>query len=361
MKKCDKFLIVIIILLLAIGIIEVFSSSYYLNVKDSTNNIVISHIRSVLIGLFSMIVFFLVPYKFFKKIALFLIFPLFIGFILLETNLAITANGSTRWVSLPGFTYMPSEWAKLFVIIIMAKLLAMRKNFIKKFFIGILPYFIFISIVVFLIYIQPNMSDAVIVLGISAGMIFIAGMKWIQIFGLSGLAFGLVWYMIKSSSYRYKRFLTFKDPFKDPIDFGWQNVQSLYALGSGGFFGVGLGLSTQNKLYLPEPQNDFILATIAEEWGFLGIVLLLILYSLLLYKGFKIALKTKDLFAFFLASGITLMIGLHVIINFLVVGSLMPVTGITLPLISFGGNSLLVVLSGLGILLNISKSVKSEV
>ncbi|MGM0378214.1 MAG: FtsW/RodA/SpoVE family cell cycle protein [Bacillota bacterium] len=361
MKKCDKFLIVIIVLLLAIGIIEVFSSSYYLNVNDSSNSILISHIRSVLIGLFSMIVFFLIPYKFLSKIALFLIFPLFIGFILLETNLGISANGSVRWVRLPGFTYMPSEWAKLFVIIIMAKLLSMRKKFIKKFFVGILPYFIFISIVVFLIYIQPNMSDAVIVLGISAGMIFIAGMKWIQIIGLSGLGAGLLWYMIKSSSYRYKRFLTFKDPFEDPIDFGWQNVQSLYALGSGGFFGVGLGLSTQNKLYLPEPQNDFILATIAEEWGYLGIVLLLTLYCLLIYKGFKIALKTNDLFGFFLASGITLMIALHVIINFLVIGSLMPVTGITLPLISFGGNSILVVLSSLGILLNISKSVKSEV
>jgi len=359
--KFDLLLIFITFILLGVGIIEVFSSSYYFNVNSVQSVFLLKHLKSVLIGLSGMFVFSFFPYKYIKKVAYLAIIPLILGFIVLHFSPDKAINGSKRWVRIFGFSYMPSEWAKIYIIIIMAKMLYMREKFIDKFIIGILPYFIFGGIFSVLVLIQPNMSDAVIIMAIVFGMVFVAGMKWRYTIGISILSVGGIAMMIFSSSYRMKRFLTYRDPFRDPLNFGYQSIQSLYALGSGGLFGVGLGLSTQNKLYLPFSQNDFILATIAEEWGFLGIVFMLFLFLILIYRGFKIAVESDDKFGFFLAIGITIMISLHVIINFLVVGSLMPVTGITLPLISSGGNSILVILISIGILLNISKANNSKV
>lgn len=354
--KFDLLLIFITFILLGIGIIEVFSSSYYIDVNRTYNYVLMNHIKSIGLGLSAMVVFSLVPYKLFKKIGYLAFIPLIVGFVLLFTDATVTVNGSRRWVQILGFSYMPSEWAKIFLIIIMSKALYMRQKFIKSFTMGVLPYLLLGSIFAFIVYKQPNMSDAVIIMSIILGMVFVSGMRIFHtiILGISGSA-GL-YYMIMSSHYRMQRFLTFRNPFSDPLNYGYQNIQSLYALGSGGLFGVGIGLSTQNKLYLPISQSDFILATIAEEWGFIGISVLLFLFLILIYKGFKIALECEDLFGFYLAFGISLMLSLHVIINFMVVGSLMPVTGITLPLISYGGNAILVVLISIGILLNISRS-----
>jgi len=359
--KFDLLLIFITFILLGVGIIEVFSSSYYFNVNSVESAFLIKHLKSILIGLLGMFVFSMFPYKIIKKIAYLAIIPLILGFVILHFSPDKAINGSKRWVRIFGFSYMPSEWAKLYIIIVMAKLLYMREKFVGNFFIGILPYFIFGGFFSVLVLIQPNMSDAVIILAIVFGMVFVSGMKWRHTFGIVLLGAGGIYMMITSSAYRLKRFLIFKDPFQDPLNFGYQSIQSLYALGSGGLFGVGLGLSTQNKLYLPFSQNDFILATIAEEWGFVGIIFMLFMFLILIYRGFKIALESDDKFGFYLAIGITMMISLHVVINFLVVGSLMPVTGITLPLISSGGNSILVILISIGILLNISKSNNSKI
>ena len=354
--KYDFLLIFITFILLGIGIIQVFSSSYYLDVNKTYNFLLVNHIKSIGIGVVAMLFFSLLPYKIFKKIGYLALVPLIFTFALLYTDAAFIVNGSRRWVKIAGFSFMPSEWAKIFIIIIFSKALYMREKFTKDFFMGVLPYLIFGLIFAFLVYQQPNMSDAVIIMGIVLGMIFVSGIKWRHLIltMLTG-ALGLG-YMITSSNYRMQRFLTFRDPFADPLNFGYQSIQSLYALGSGGLFGVGIGLSTQNKLYLPESQNDFILATIAEEWGFIGVVITLFLFLILIYKGFRITMACEDRFGFYLGFGITLMLSLHVIINFLVVGSLMPVTGITLPLISYGGNAILVVLIAIGILLNISRS-----
>lgn len=354
--KYDLLLIFITFILLGIGIIQVFSSSYYLDVNNAYNSLVIDHIKSIGIGVSVMLIFSLIPYKLFKKIGYLALIPLIFTFALLYTDAAYIVNGSRRWIKIAGFSFMPSEWAKIFIIIILSKALYMREKFIKDFFMGVLPYLVFGLIFAYLVYQQPNMSDAVIIMSIVIGMIFVSGIKLshLVLIGITGIS-GLV-YMITSSNYRMQRFLTYRDPFADPLNFGYQSIQSLYALGSGGLFGVGIGLSTQNKLYLPESQNDFILATIAEEWGFIGVIITLFLFLILIYKGFRIAMECEDKFGFYLSSGITLMISLHVIINFLVVGSLMPVTGITLPLISYGGNAILVVLISIGILLNISRS-----
>lgn len=356
-QKNDYVLLLVTILLLSIGIIEVYSSSYYLTLNLSSNVFLTRHIRSVVIGLGAMLVFWrLISYKFIEKLAYFAMIPLFVFLFLLYTPMAKTVNYSTRWVNLFGFSLMPSEWAKIFVIIIISKALVMRDKFIKSYKLGVLPYLGFGAFISAIIYFQPNMSDALIVMCLVIILIFIAGIKWrhfVSTIVLGGIASGA---MIFSKAYRASRFLIFFDPFSSPLDEGYQIVQSLYALGSGGFLGVGLGMSTQNKLYIPEAQNDFILATIGEEWGFLGIVILLALFLVLIQRGISIAVSSEDRFAFFLASGLTFLIALHVLINFMVVGSLMPITGITLPFISYGGNSLIVLLIAVGILLNIYKT-----
>jgi len=186
---------------------------------------------------------------------------------------------------------------------------------------------------------------------------FMAGMKWRYLFGLGTIGAAAMAILIFSDEdgYRLKRVTSFLDPFADPLDTGFQVVQSLLALGSGGFFGVGLGKSIQKNLYLPEPQNDFILAIIGEELGYFGILLLMLAYIVLIWRGFHIAINAKDMFGSLLASGITIMIALQVLMNVAVVTSSMPPTGVTLPFVSYGGNALWLFMGSVGILLNISR------
>jgi len=182
-------------------------------------------------------------------------------------------------------------------------------------------------------------------------------MKWRYLFGLGTIGAAAMAILIFSDEdgYRLKRVTSFLDPFADPLDTGFQVVQSLLALGSGGFFGVGLGKSIQKNLYLPEPQNDFILAIIGEELGYFGILLLMLAYIVLIWRGFHIAINAKDMFGSLLASGITIMIALQVLMNVAVVTSSMPPTGVTLPFVSYGGNALWLFMGSVGILLNISR------
>lgn len=204
---------------------------------------------------------------------------------------------------------------------------------------------------------QPNLSTAITVCGIIVSMMLVAGMKWRYVFGTAALGGAgiLSILLFMKDTYWYQRMTSFVDPFQDPLGEGYQAVQSLLALGSGGLFGVGLGKSVQKNLYLPEPQNDFILAIIGEELGFIGIVLVLALYCCFLWRGVHVAINAPDQFGMLLASGIVLMVGIQVILNIAVVTSSMPPTGINLPFISYGGNALLMFMFSAGVLLNISR------
>ncbi len=186
-------------------------------------------------------------------------------------------------------------------------------------------------------------------------MVFVAGARLDQLIGLAIIGATAFTGFAFSADYRKARVLAFMDPFEYADGAGWQVIQSLYALGSGGLFGVGIGQSIQNKLYIPEPQNDFIFATVGEEFGFVGCVLVILLFFVLIYRGVKIAIHAPDLFGTLVATGIVAMISFQVIINISVATSSMPVTGIPLPFISFGGSSLLILMGCMGILLNISQ------
>ena len=203
---------------------------------------------------------------------------------------------------------------------------------------------------------QPNLSTAITVCGIIVSMMLVAGMKWRYCIGAVGAgALGIVAILVMKSGHWYSRLTSFTDPFADPLGDGYQVVQSLLALGSGGLFGVGLGKSVQKNLYLPEPQNDFIAAIIGEELGFVGLMLLLVVYCLFIWRGVHIAINAPDQFGMLLASGIVLMVAIQVILNIAVVTSSMPATGINLPFISYGGNGLLMFMFSVGVLINISR------
>ena len=359
LKSGDFFLMLFTVILVIFGLIMVFSASYYYSISQdgSAYSYLRRHGLWVLLGFAVMIFGASFDYKRYRKLA---IPALVVGVVLLAlifTPLGHEANFAVRWIKIGPVTIMPGELAKLAVILFTAWFLSEKPERIKSFTHGILPLLAIAAVYSILIIKQPNLSTAITVSGIIVSMMLVAGMKWryvigAGVIGAAGIG-GIVLFM--KDSYWYTRLTSFTDPFADPLNEGYQAVQSLLALGSGGLFGVGLGKSVQKNLYLPEPQNDFILAIIGEELGFIGLMLVIALYCLLLWRGVHIAINAPDQFGMLLASGIVLMIAIQVILNIAVVTSSMPPTGINLPFISYGGNALLIFMFSAGVLLNISR------
>lgn len=278
--------------------------------------------------------------------------------ILVLTPLGIEANGAKRWLGVGALSLQPAEIAKFATIIITAKLIEKKYDDIKSLTKGIIPLLIIPGIFFVLIMLQPNMSTAGTIILVTFVMIFVAGMnmKIVGVMFASGI--GLFLALGLTSEYRLKRILSFLDPFQDPLGSGYQVIQGLYALGSGGLFGMGLGKSQQKWFYIPEPQNDFIFAIIGEELGLVGCAVVIMLFVLLVYRCVRIALKCSNIFACMVVIGIGGQIGIQAALNIAVATSSMPVTGVALPFISYGGTSLIIFMSAIGIILNISKHVK---
>ena len=277
---------------------------------------------------------------------------------LVFTPLGLEANGATRWIGIGPFTLMPGELAKVGLITFVVGYFSKYPNRATDLWNGILPVVLLGGAYAGLMMLQPNMSTAFTVVFIAAGMLFVAGAKMQHLGMLSGAVgvLGVAFIALDRDGYRFARFTSFLDPFADALGNGWQVVQSLLAMGTGGLFGRGLGNSIQKNLYLPEPQNDFILAIIGEELGFVGIAAMMAVFMALVWRGCHIAMNAKDYMGMMLASGITIMIGVQVILNIAVVTSSFPPTGIILPFVSYGGNALVIFMGAMGILLNISKS-----
>ncbi|MDK2918224.1 MAG: cell division protein FtsW [Candidatus Petromonas sp.] len=354
----DFTLMICVLLLVVIGIIMVFSSSFYYSYNNFNKDsfyFLKRNLMWALIGLGAMLFTMHFNYLKYKKLA----FPAFLTsiflLILVLTPLGISINGAKRWLGVGSITFMPGEISKICAILFVANSLSKKATDIKNFFRGIFPYLMIIALYFGLIILQPNLSTAGTIALIIMAMLFVAGMKWFHLFFLGFSGIGLLIVMVILEPYRMKRITGFLDPFKDPQGTGYQVIQSLLALGSGGLFGVGLGRSIQNKLYIPEPQNDFIFATIGEELGFVGCITVMLLFLFLIWRGIRIAIHAPDLFGCLLATGITSMIAIQVMINIAVATSSMPVTGVPLPFISFGGNSLVIFMAATGILLNISR------
>lgn len=349
--------------LLCFGIVMVFSASsvwaYYLH-KDSLYFLK-RQIAWAGLGFLAMMFFMNYDYwniKKHEKAIIFFMFLLLLAVFLPGVGMEI--NGARRWIGVGSLTVQPSELAKLGMVIYLAEGLERKQDKIKYFFDGILPFLIVTCIVCGLIVMERHLSATVLVGMNTFIMLFAAGASILQLLSLGAAGLMAVIYLIFTESYRMSRFVSFLNPWQDVQRTGYHIVQSLYALGSGGLIGVGLGHSRQKFFYLPEPQTDFIFAIIGEELGFLGSSFVILLFLFFIWRGYRTALAAPDLFGKFLAVGLTTLITLQFLINIAVVTASMPVTGMPLPFISYGGSSLVITMSQVGILLNISRYTEDK-
>ncbi|MDO5490851.1 MAG: putative lipid II flippase FtsW [Bacillota bacterium] len=358
LKTVDFGFLLITLILVAFGLVMVFSASYYssISVNGTPFYYLIRDGIWVCAGLIMMFIGMTLDYRNYKKLALPIMLACLAALVLVLV-IGATRNGATRWLAVGPITFMPGEWAKLGMVFFLAWFFGEKPVRARSILLGILPAVIVTAGFAFLIIRQPNLSTALTVCGIAVAMMLVAGMDWAYVGAAAGLGVGgfLFIVLFMKDTYWYARITNFTDPFQDMYGEGYQVAQSLLALGSGGLTGVGLGRSVQKSLYLPEPQNDFILAIIGEELGFIGVIVLLIVYCLLIWRGMRIALRAPDQFGMLLASGVVMMVAIQVILNVAVVTASMPATGINLPFISYGGNGLLMFMFSAGVLLNISK------
>ncbi|MGI5875237.1 MAG: stage V sporulation protein E [Dethiobacteria bacterium] len=357
-KAIDFTIFFTVIILVCFGLIMVFSASYIIALESRQDAFYFLKRQSfwALLGFIGMIATSNISYWKWRK---FLPMLIFLNFILLIAvfipGVGIEINEARRWIGLGGFTIQPAEFTKLVIIIFTASFLSKKNLNLNDFWNSSFIPLAMMGICFFLIMIQPDFGTAAALALITGIIIFAAGMPIKQILGLLLLSVPAGFYLMLNKSYRIKRLFSFLDPWADPLKTGYHIIQSLYALGPGGLFGVGLGRSRQKLYYLPEPQNDFIFAIIGEELGFLGAVTIILLFFILIWRGFKTSLLAPDTFGSLLAAGLTTMIAVQALINIGVVTGSIPVTGINLPFISAGGSSLFFSMCAMGIVMNISK------
>ncbi|MDA8097376.1 MAG: putative lipid II flippase FtsW [Clostridia bacterium] len=358
----DFVLFVSVLMLLSIGIVMILSASEYSTLVHYSDSFYFFK-RQLLWALLGLTCMFLVmnyDYWNLRRYAPHMLITAFVLLILvLLPGIGREVKGATRWIGIGSFGFQPSELVKLFIITFMAYGISRHRDITRD---GkaILPYLLIIGAASGLILMQPDLGTAFSLAGTLFIMLFAAGYSMGILGLLAGGGMALVAVAIAFEPYRLSRFLAFLNPWEDPSGAGFHIIQSLYALGSGGLFGAGLGQGKQKYLYLPEQHTDFIFAVVGEELGFVGGVLILTLFTIFVWRGLRIALTAPDPFASLLATGITVGVGLQAFINIGVVTGSLPVTGITLPFISFGGTSLVFTLIGVGILLNISKYAQNR-
>jgi cell division protein FtsW len=283
-----------------------------------------------------------------------------VGLMLVAVLFSRPINGTRRWFGIGGFGIQPSELAKLAAILFTALMLERRRTRINELQYSLLPIALIVGGIVGLILLEPDFGTAVSLIAVISVMVFAAGISYRYLFGGALLALPALYVILMQADYRRRRLLTFMDPWADPLGDGFQIIQSLIAVGTGGIFGKGLMNGVQKLFYLPEPFTDFIYAVISEETGLLGASLVLLCFCVIAWRGLRTAMRAPDSFGAFLALGITMMLVLQAFVNISVVLGLMPTKGIPLPLVSNGGSSMLINLIGVGVLLNISQHQQVE-
>lgn len=356
----DFIMLAIVLIMLFCGVIMVYSSSAYyaLYENNSTEYFLKKEFIWTIVGLIAMGVTMSIDYHKYKKITGII---LFITLLLLVAVFFVGAeiNGAKRWLRIGGLSLQPSEIAKYAVMLYLARALDTKVKKVNKF----KTFFIYLSVCgcfAVLVLAQKNLSVTAIIMISAFILIFLGGGKLMHMVPIGFLGLGAGFALIKIQSYRADRLTSFLNPWADPTGDSYQLIQSLYAIASGKYFGLGLGNSRQKALFMPEPHNDFIFSIIAEEFGLLGCILIIGLFIFLIVRGTYIASKAKDYYGYLLAMGIITVIGVQAIINIAVVSGSMPVTGVPLPLISYGGTSLVINMSALGIILNISRQKRIE-
>ena len=358
-KKIDKILLISVITTAIFGIIMIYSASnIWAGYKFNDPLKYVKHQSFFFIlGLISMFILSKVDYKIYYKQANKILLLTFILLILvLIPGIGIVRNGSRSWFGIGSFSIQPSEFAKIALIIFVSKYLANNDSEVKNVVKGLFPILAVIFVFFGLIMLEPDFGQGMVIIITLIMIIFVSGAK-LSFFikcGILGLL-GIVGLII-IAPYRLARIISFINPWSDPLGSGFQIIQSLYAIGPSGLLGMGLGNSIQKHFYLPEPQTDFIFSIISEELGFLGILIVTSLLFTIFIRSIKISLKANNLFAKYLVFGLSFEILIQAILNLCVVVGLIPVTGVTLPFLSYGGSSLLVSMSSIGIILNVNKS-----
>ena len=359
--EIDYILFYTIFLLVAIGVVMVYSaSSYTALVNQASHDSTLFLKKQALFALIGALIMFFaikIDYHILRKWCGWIMLVTF-ACLILVLIVGVEVKGAKRWIRIAGQQFQPSELAKYAIVIFLAVVIEKNINKISE------PKFVIFRLLLIsglfsgLVLMEKNLSIASVILMVTLIILYVAGIPkkfFYTLLGCGAIFGGLG---IALESYRLKRFLTFLHPFQDPSGDGYQLIQSFYALGAGGITGLGLGQSRQKTLYMPEPHNDFIFSIIGEELGLIGCIILIILFIVLIYRGILISMKAKDTLGSLVAIGITSVIAIQAIINIAVVTGSMPVTGVPLPFISYGGTSLIVNMGSMGVLLNISRQTK---
>jgi cell division protein FtsW len=358
--EIDYVLFSIVIIFYGLGIVMVFSASVNEGMKlDDYTYFLGRQIMWVIISFISCIIFMFIDPAVLERHRKLLVWGavlLLLALLFPPLARAGIVHSSRRWFRFGDVGFQPSEFAKAVLVIYLSSILTKKGERINDFYRGFLPPFIVVSGISFLVLLEPDFSTAFVLFFVSILMFFIMGIRSLSIISLLMVSVPAAYLMISGKGYRRERIMGFLNPWSDPADKGYQIIQSFKAFAYGGVFGVGLGKSIQKLRYLPIPHTDFIFAVIAEEMGFFGVILVIILYMLFAYRGLKIAYSQRGSYEFLLAFGITSLIVWEAVFNIAVVTGLIPSTGISLPFLSYGGSSLLVNSVLAGILLNLSKN-----
>ncbi len=349
------------LLLLTIGVVMVLSASYaraYYSAATGHNAAYyfLRQLGFALAGTAAMFVMSRIPMSFYRRMS----FPLLAVsalLLLVVPFIGVSQGDAKRWIDLGFTTFQPSEIAKVAVILYFSALICKYKGAMSTFRYGILPFAAVLGVIVGLLVLEPHFSAAIIIIAIGGVMLFLGGVKLRWFIGVGVTALAALGVIITFFPYASGRISTWLDPFANTSGDGYQIVQSLYSIGSGGLFGLGLGQGRQTYMYLPEEHNDFIFAVVCEELGFAGAVAILLLFAALIVRGYILAMHMRDRFSFLVTAGITTLLAIQVILNVAVVTNLVPCTGISLPFFSYGGTALMIQLGEMGIILSASRDI----
>lgn len=349
------------LLLLTIGVVMVLSASYaraYYSAATGHNAAYyfMRQLGFALAGVGAMYALSLFPMQFYRRMS-FLVLAAAAGLLALVPVIGVSQGDAKRWISLGFTTFQPSEIAKIGIILYFAALICKFKGRMRTVRYGILPFAGVLLIIVALLVMEPHFSAAIIIIAIGAVMLFLGGVRLYWFVGALIAALAALGVVMTFFPYASSRITTWLDPFANTSGSGYQIVQSLYAIGSGGLFGLGLGQGRQKYLYLPEEHNDFIFPVVCEELGFVGAIAILILFALLVIRGYWLAMHMRDRYSILVTAGITTLLAIQVILNVAVVTNLVPCTGISLPFFSYGGTALLIQLAEMGIVLSASRDI----
>ena len=360
--KSDKLLFVATMLLVCTGVVMVYSASAVMAMErvNDPHWFLRKQLAWAVMGLAVLPIVMRVDYRNYRQPAVIWVVLAISGLALIAVLFGPRVNGATRWLGLGPLGVQPSELAKVAVILFMAALLERRMDRIDEVGYSLLPIAVVVGAVVGLILLEPDLGTALCIVMIASVMVFAAGINYRYVAGLFLLALPALYFVIATSEYRRRRVLAFLDPWADPLGDGWQMIQSMIAVGTGGVFGRGLMGGVQKLFYVPEPHNDFIYSVIGEELGLLGASLVLACFCVIAWRGLRTAVRAPDRFGAFLAIGLTTMVVFQAFFNISVVLGLLPPKGIPLPFVSAGGSSLLINLVGMGILLNVSQHASSS-